>query len=148
MSGRHRGDRRRAWTAILLALAWAAPSRAAAAPAVSMADDNVHSIMLTDCSKYSDWQTVASVFAWKQSGQKGTLSKSAACTDEGACGTRRWWSCQQLVMRPSQGPAARSSPVTSRPAARGCRGGQLQCGHQGAGADAHCALHGHLPQNR
>lgn len=38
------------------------------APAVPQNED-VHVVFLTDCTSYSDWQTLGMVFSWRESGQ-------------------------------------------------------------------------------
>lgn len=45
---------------------------------------NVHTVFLTDCTTYSDWQTLGMVFSWRESGQPGPLSKVMCCTEDQA----------------------------------------------------------------
>lgn len=42
---------------------------------------NIHTVFLTDCSLYSDWQTLAMVYGWRESGQAGPLTRVACCSD-------------------------------------------------------------------
>ena len=42
----------------------------------------VHTVFLTDCTPYSDWQTLALVFAWRASGQRGRLTRVMCCAPE------------------------------------------------------------------
>lgn len=52
-------------------------------PHESLAANNlVHIAFLTDCSKYSDWQSVGMVFSYKRSRQVGSITRVACCTDE------------------------------------------------------------------
>lgn len=83
--GRRRGGSRRTLLLLLLlTAAWAlaagpAPAGAAAgAPAAA----NVHTVFLTDCTPYSDWQTAVMVFGWRESGQPGALTRVMCCTPE------------------------------------------------------------------
>lgn len=34
-------------------------------------NEDVHVVFLTDCTSYSDWQTLGVLFSWKESGQVG-----------------------------------------------------------------------------
>jgi len=45
-----------------------------------LGQDNVHTVFLTDCTAYSDWQTLTLVFSWRQSQQPGPLSRVMCCT--------------------------------------------------------------------
>jgi hypothetical protein len=36
-------------------------------------NEDVHVVFLTDCTTYSDWQTLGMVFSWKESGQVGAV---------------------------------------------------------------------------
>jgi hypothetical protein len=38
-------------------------------------------MILTDCAKYQDWQTIAAAFAWRQSGQPGSVIRVANCNE-------------------------------------------------------------------
>lgn len=42
---------------------------AAGTVSAAAAGDDVHVVFLTDCTSYSDWQTLGMVFSWKESGQ-------------------------------------------------------------------------------
>jgi hypothetical protein len=42
----------------------------------------VHTVFLTDCTAYSDWQTLAMVYGWRESGQPGPLTRVMCCTPE------------------------------------------------------------------
>jgi hypothetical protein len=64
---------------ILLLLAW---SHTAAAVLLSKRPGNVLTMILTDCAKYQDWQTVAAAFAWRQSGQPGSVIRVANCNEK------------------------------------------------------------------
>jgi hypothetical protein len=50
---------------LLLLLCWGLPSAAAE----DVSNEDVHVVFLTDCTSYSDWQTLGMVFSWKESGQ-------------------------------------------------------------------------------
>lgn len=67
---------------LLLLLCWGLAGSAAQA----VGNEDVHVVFLTDCTSYSDWQTLGMVFSWKESGQVG------GTTDTGltgvAAGTR------------------------------------------------------------
>jgi hypothetical protein len=65
---------------VLLILLW---SNTAAAVLLSQRQGSVLSLMMTGCSKYQDWQAVAAAFAWRQSGQPGSLVRVANCDDKG-----------------------------------------------------------------
>jgi hypothetical protein len=43
---------------------------------------NVLILLLTDCAKYQDWQTIAAVYAWRQSKQAGSLVRVANCNEQ------------------------------------------------------------------
>jgi hypothetical protein len=64
---------------ILLLLAW---SHTAAAVLLSQRPGNVLTMILTDCAKYQDWQTIAAAFAWRQSGQPGSVIRVANCNEQ------------------------------------------------------------------
>jgi hypothetical protein len=81
-------------SAVLL-LAPAAPRAAAIAPApapaeiaaprpelISSRPGNVRALLLTDCAKYQDWQTIAAAFAWRESGQPGSITRVANCNEK------------------------------------------------------------------
>jgi hypothetical protein len=42
----------------------------------------IHTVFLTDCTAYSDWQTLVMVFGWRASGQPGPLTRVMCCTPE------------------------------------------------------------------
>lgn len=46
------------------------------------ANTDVHIAFLTDCTKYSDWQTVAMAFSYKQTRQPGRATRIMCCTEE------------------------------------------------------------------
>lgn len=49
---------------------------------LSMAQkDNVHTAFLTDCTEYSDWQSIGMVYSWKHSGQPGPITRVMCCTE-------------------------------------------------------------------
>lgn len=51
-------------------------------PLVNSRPGNVLALVLTDCGIYQDWQAVAAAFAWRRSGQEGSLVRIANCKDE------------------------------------------------------------------
>lgn len=61
---------------------------AAPAPATSRYElvnsrpGNVLVFILTECGKYIDWQTIAAAFAWRVSGQQGSMVRVANCNEE------------------------------------------------------------------
>lgn len=46
------------------------------------ANTDVHIAFLTDCTMYSDWQTVGMAFSYKQTRQPGAVTRIMCCTDE------------------------------------------------------------------
>lgn len=45
-------------------------------------NEDVHVVFLTDCTSYSDWQTLGMVFSWKESGQVGDqCSRGLTCSN-------------------------------------------------------------------
>lgn len=64
---------------LLLILAWI---HCSAAVLLSQRPGNVLTMILTDCAKYQDWQTVAAAFAWRQSGQPGAVIRVANCNEQ------------------------------------------------------------------
>lgn len=64
------------------------PSALAAEP-----NSHVHILFLTDCTMYSDWQSVAMVFSFSRSHQAGAVTRVMCCTDEEKVG-----SCSQLLL--------------------------------------------------
>lgn len=65
-----------------LLLLLAACSHTAVATLPSKRPGNVLTMILTDCAKYQDWQTVAAAFAWRQSGQPGSVIRVANCNEK------------------------------------------------------------------
>ncbi|KAF6253042.1 hypothetical protein COO60DRAFT_1628374 [Scenedesmus sp. NREL 46B-D3] len=57
---------------------------AGGAYAEATSNEDVHVVFLTDCTSYSDWQTLGSVYSWRESGQTGPLSKVMCCTKDEA----------------------------------------------------------------
>eukprot|EP00775_Hariotina_reticulata_P011815 gene11815-11959_t len=53
-----------------------------AAVLLSTRPGNVLTLLLTDCSKYQDWQTIAAAYAWRKSKQPGSLVRVANCNPE------------------------------------------------------------------
>ena len=47
-----------------------------------LSKDPVHILYVTDCTSYSDWQSVAFAFSFRNSGQKGHATRVMCCTDE------------------------------------------------------------------
>jgi hypothetical protein len=41
---------------------------------------DVHTLILTDCAKYQDWQTIAAAFSWRESGQPGNVTRVVNCS--------------------------------------------------------------------
>lgn len=39
-------------------------------------------MVLTDCAKYQDWQVIAAAFAWRRSGQGGSVVRVANCNEK------------------------------------------------------------------
>lgn len=39
-------------------------------------------MLLTDCAKYQDWQTVAGAYAWRESGMSGAFTRVANCNEK------------------------------------------------------------------
>jgi hypothetical protein len=75
---------RRRGPALLVALlvAMAAAEGADLPPLISSRPGNVHALLLTDCAKYQDWQTIAGAFAWRESGQPGAITRVANCNEK------------------------------------------------------------------
>lgn len=69
---------------VLLAclLLWASCSQPAVAVLLSQRPGNVLTMILTDCAKYQDWQTIAAAFAWRQSEQPGSVIRVANCNEQ------------------------------------------------------------------
>lgn len=57
-------------------------SHTAGAVLLSQRPGNVLTMILTDCGKYQDWQTIAAAFAWRQSGQPGSVIRVANCNEQ------------------------------------------------------------------
>lgn len=107
MAGRaHRPQRRRdggAVAGLLLLLSLVASGQ-------PIPNDDVHVVFLTDCTSYSDWQTLGMVFSWRESGQVrgGGALPAAAAAGPARCQQQQ----QQLVVAsPSSRLRARSSAV-------------------------------------
>lgn len=66
---RRRQRSRLASLALLLALAVSTSCGRAAADDAQVDNEDVHVVFLTDCTSYSDWQTLGMVFSWRESGQ-------------------------------------------------------------------------------
>jgi hypothetical protein len=45
----------------------------AVAAQTAPSSQDVHVVFLTDCTSYSDWQTIAATFSWRESGQVQTV---------------------------------------------------------------------------
>jgi hypothetical protein len=43
---------------------------------------DIHTLILTDCAKYQDWQTIAAAFSWRESGQPGNVTRVVNCSPE------------------------------------------------------------------
>ena len=43
---------------------------------------DVHTLILTDCAKYQDWQTIAAAFSWRESGQPGNVTRVVNCSPQ------------------------------------------------------------------
>lgn len=58
---------------LLVCVCWGAAAATEATTAAAESADNadVHVVFLTDCTSYSDWQTLGMVFSWRESGQVG-----------------------------------------------------------------------------
>lgn len=50
---------------------------AGGAYAEATSNEDVHVVFLTDCTSYSDWQTLGSVYSWRESGQVRTFISSS-----------------------------------------------------------------------
>lgn len=79
---RHIPKRTAAASILLPLLLLAACSHTAVATLPSKRPGNVLTMILTDCAKYQDWQTVAAAFAWRQSGQPGSVIRVANCNEK------------------------------------------------------------------
>lgn len=42
--------------------------------------NDIQTLVLTDCAKYQDWQTIVAAFAWRESGQPGNLTRVVNCS--------------------------------------------------------------------
>jgi hypothetical protein len=70
---------------ILVAAAAAAAAAAGVAQEIiNERPGNVLTMILTDCAKYQDWQTIAAAFTWRHSGQPGAVVRVANCNEEEA----------------------------------------------------------------
>jgi hypothetical protein len=63
-------------------LAAAVLQGAAAGELINSRPGNVLCLILTDCANYQDWQTIAAAFAWRHSGQPGSMVRVANCNPE------------------------------------------------------------------
>lgn len=69
----------------------------------------VHVALLTDCSLYSDWQTVAAVWSFKHSGQPGNITRVMCCSPE----EKRSYSRAMLrEVYTHEAPSFKVNPVT------------------------------------
>jgi hypothetical protein len=66
----------------LVALLLLGPLWGASAVLLSSRPGNVHTLILTDCHKYQDWQTIAAAYAWRDSGQPGSVTRVANCDEK------------------------------------------------------------------
>lgn len=41
---------------------------------------DIHTLVLTECAKYQDWQTIVAAFAWRESGQPGNVTRVVNCS--------------------------------------------------------------------
>lgn len=90
MAARHSTNCFAAVTAYIVRLLWlaAALQRAARASAASRYElinsrpGNVLALILTGCEEYQDWQAIAAAFAWRHSGQPGSMVRVANCNEK------------------------------------------------------------------
>lgn len=40
---------------------------------------DIHTLVLTECANYQDWQTIVAAFAWRESGQPGNVTRVVNC---------------------------------------------------------------------
>jgi len=72
-------------TFCILLLAFAAAPRLVAAQGTrGEIKGNIHTVFLTDCTAYADWQSIAMAFSWRQAEQPGPLTRVMSCTDQEA----------------------------------------------------------------
>jgi hypothetical protein len=69
-------------TAAAFAILWLAWAQTSSSALINERPGNVLTMILTDCAKYQDWQTIAAAFAWRQSGQPGSVIRVANCNQE------------------------------------------------------------------
>jgi hypothetical protein len=43
---------------------------------------DIQTLVLTDCAKYQDWQTIVAAFAWRESGQPGNVTRVVNCSPD------------------------------------------------------------------
>lgn len=67
---------------LVLVLLCAAPCILAGPHPPTQSKADIHTVFLTDCTPYSDWQTLVMVFGWRESGQPGPLTRVMCCTPE------------------------------------------------------------------
>lgn len=60
-------------------------------------NDDVHIAFLTDCTLYSDWQTVGMAFSYRESKQVGAITRVMCCTDD----ERKRYHTQLLEIMPT-----------------------------------------------
>lgn len=66
--------------AFLLLAVHADDAGPSATPPRDLRDHNVHTVFLTDCQMYSDWQSVGMIFSFRASGQPGPLTRVMCCS--------------------------------------------------------------------
>lgn len=79
---RHQRQHIAAVTAAACLLCMLACINAAEAALLNQRPGNVLTMIVTDCGKYQEWQTVAAAFAWRQSGQPGSAVRVATCDEK------------------------------------------------------------------
>lgn len=113
-----------------------------APPLVSRRAGPVHTLLLTDCAKYQDWQTVAGAFAWRESRQPGAITRIANCKEEDRA---RYPKALLEYVDTHFAPEVRMAPRTARMAriwhAYGAHA--APCTRQGARGSARRLLGGH-----
>jgi hypothetical protein len=60
------------------------PAAAAQQSAGAGSKPNIHTLVLSDCSAYAGWQTLALAFSHRDTGQAGPLTRIMSCTDQEA----------------------------------------------------------------
>ncbi len=71
-----------AWAAVVLLACFAVQRSRAEDPSPAPLSGEVHILYLTDCTLYSNWMSVGMAFSFKNSGQKGKITRVMCCTDE------------------------------------------------------------------